>query len=166
MEGNRVADEAGFAPYLDGLRAAARRLTPSEHEADDLVQDCLASAVQGATRIRKTEFLGAWLHQILRRRWYDLLRRRTVERRHLGEDRPVMASPHPEPVEHELVRSTLLSLDPASRRVLEMRFFHSKSSVEIAKELGKPSGTVRSMIFHALRKFELAFARLCPKEKE
>jgi RNA polymerase sigma factor (sigma-70 family) len=164
MGGNRVADEAGFAPYLDGLRAAAQRLTLSEHEADDLVQDCLASAVQGATRVRKSEVLGAWLHQILRRRWYDLLRRRAVERRHLGENQPATVPADPASSGNELVRHALQSLDPASRRVLEMRFFHSKTSVEIAKELRKPAGTVRSMIFHALRKFELEFTRLCPKE--
>jgi len=166
MEGNRVAEEAGFAPYLDGLRVAARRLTLSDHEADDLVQDCLTSAVQRASQVRKPEVLGAWLHQILRRRWYDLLRRRIVERRHLRENRTATALVEAEPAGNEIVRHALGSLDSASRRVLEMRFFHSKTSVDIARELGKTTGTVRSMIFHALRKFELAFARLCPKEKE
>jgi RNA polymerase sigma factor (sigma-70 family) len=164
MAGNRVADEAGFAPYLDGLRAAAQRLTLSEHEADDLVQDCLTSAVQGATQVRNSEVLEAWLHQILRRRWYDLLRRRSVERRHLGEIRPATVQADPEPLGIDLVRQALQSLDPAARSVLESRFFHSKTSVEIAKACRKSTGTVRSMIFHALRKFELEFNRLSSKE--
>src|SRR5471032_981259 len=103
MGGNRVADVAGFAPYLDGLRAAAQRLALSPHEADDLVQDCLACAVQGATRVRKSEVLGAWLHQILRRRLYDLLRRRAIERRHLGENRTATGSTDPASVGNEMV---------------------------------------------------------------
>ncbi|HVR83418.1 MAG TPA: RNA polymerase sigma factor [Planctomycetota bacterium] len=165
MEGNQVAGEAGFVPYLGSLRTAARRLTSSEHEADDLVQDCLVCAVQGTDRARKSEFLGAWLHQILRRRWYDLLRRRAVERRHLGETRVASnRADNDASVGAEIVRRALQALDPDSRRVLELRFFHSKTSVEIAKELRKSSGSVRSSIFHALRKFELEFQRICPKE--
>jgi RNA polymerase sigma-70 factor (ECF subfamily) len=165
MEGNKVAGEAGFAPYLDGLRSAARRLTSSEHEADDLVQDCLLCAVQGADRVRKMEALGSWLHQILRRRWYDLHRRRAVERRHLGETRPASSTADNDAaLGNEIVRRALQALDLDSRRVLELRFFYSKTSVEIAKELRKSSGSVRSTLFHALRKFELEFHRLCPKE--
>src|SRR5262245_58462304 len=121
-----------LAGYVDGLRSAALRLTASEHEADDLVQDCLASAVQGVDRVRKAGVVGAWLHQILRRRWYDLLRRRAVERRHLREARRASA---PSAVDDEFVRRALAELDPDARRVLELRFFQSRSSVEIGKIL-------------------------------
>jgi RNA polymerase sigma factor (sigma-70 family) len=147
--------------YVEGLRAAALRLTPSEHEAEDLVQDCLASAVQGVDRVRKAGVLGAWLHQILRRRWYDLLRRRAVERRHLREERRGSA---PSTADDELVRRALAELDPDARRVLELRFFQSRSSVEIGKILGRSPGSVRSLLFHSLRKFEARFRILCPKE--
>ena len=162
MESNPLAGDAGLAGYLDGLRAAALRLTASEHEAEDLVQDCLASAVQGVARVRKAGVLGAWLHQILRRRWYDLLRRRAVERRRLREGRPDVA-PAPAP-DDELVRRALAELDPDARRVLELRFFQSRSSVEIGKMLGRSPGSVRSLLFHSLRKFEGRFRTLCPKE--
>jgi RNA polymerase sigma factor (sigma-70 family) len=156
MESNQLAG------HVDGLRAAAMRLTTSEHEAEDLVQDCLASAVQGVARVRNAGVLAAWLHQILRRRWYDLLRRRAVERRHLREGRSD-AAPEPAPSD-ELVRRALAQLDPDSRSILELRFFQSRSSVEIGKMLGRSSGSVRSTIFHALRKFEAEFRKLCPKE--
>jgi RNA polymerase sigma-70 factor (ECF subfamily) len=162
MEGKRVAGEASFEPYLDGLRAAAYRLTSSDPEADDLVQDCLASAVEGSGQVRKAGVLGAWLHQILRRRWYDLLRRRAVERRHrAGGPRPLPAG---DPGIREIVQLALGALVPDARRVLELRFFQSRTSVEIARELKKPVGTVRSQLFYALRKFETEFQRLCPKE--
>jgi len=162
MESNQLAGDAGLTGYLDGLRAAALRLTASEHEADDLVQDCLASAVQGVDRVRKAGVLGAWLHQILRRRWYDLLRRRALERRRLREGRPDVASTPA--LDDELVRRALAELDPDARRVLELRFFQSRSSVEIGKLLGRSSGSVRSLLFHSLRKFEARFRALCPKE--
>jgi RNA polymerase sigma-70 factor (ECF subfamily) len=162
MKGYRVAGDAEFTQHLDGLRAAAQRLTESAHEADDLVQDCLASAVQRASR---PAALGAWLHQILRRRWYDLLRRRAVERRYRAEGRH--AAPRAADTASagsEIVRRALDALDPEARRVLELRFFQSRSSVDIARELKRPVGTVRSQLFHALRKFEFEFQCLCPKE--
>src|SRR5262245_45922717 len=162
MAGNRVADDAGLARFVPELRAAAGRLTDSAHEADDLVQECLASAVENPDRVRDAELLGAWLHQILRRRWYDLLRRRTLERRFRSEGRLAVPA---EPPGEELVRRALEALDPDSRAVLRMRFFESRTSVEIGKALGKSSGTIRSRIFHALRRFEAEFRRLCPQEK-
>jgi len=164
MEGNRVVDGADLVQHVDGLRAAARKMTSSDPEAEDLVQDCLASAVQGGGRLRRIELLGAWLHQILRRRWYDLLRRRALERRRQPESRPSTVSASEDPAGGELVRRALAELEFDARRVLEMRFFQSRTSVEIARELGRPAGTVRSQLFYALRKFESEFRRLCPKE--
>jgi RNA polymerase sigma-70 factor (ECF subfamily) len=164
MEGKPVADDTGFSRYVDGLRAAAQKLTSSDSETEDLVQECLASAVQGVGRVRKTEVLGAWLHQILRRKWYDLLRRRALDRRHRIEGLPRAVAAEPEPAGNEIVRRVLAGLDADARRVLEMRFFQSRTSVEIARELKRPVGTVRSQLFHALRKFESAFHRTCPKE--
>jgi RNA polymerase sigma-70 factor (ECF subfamily) len=164
MDRNRVAEEAGFEPYMDGLRAAAQRLTMSDPEADDLVQDCLAAAVRGAGGVRKRGVLGAWLHQILRRRWYDLLRRRALERRHLAEGRRAAPAVAAEPPGNEIVRLALAALEPDARLVLELRFFQARTSVDIARQLQKPVGTVRSQLFYALRKFEAEFKRLCPKE--
>ena len=163
MEGNRVADDAGLARYAAELRAAARRLTDSSHEAEDLVQECFASAMEHVDRVRQAEILGAWLHQILRRRWYDLLRRRALERRSRVE--PAPARTGSDDAGQELVRRALDALDPDSRRILQMRFFESRTSVEIGEALGKPAGTIRSTLFHALRRFEIEFKKLCPEEK-
>ncbi len=159
-----MADGTEFSRHVEGLRSAALKLTSSDAEAEDLVQDCLASAVQGVGRVRNIALLGAWLHQILRRKWYDLLRRRALERRHRidGPSKPMAAVA--EPAGNELVRHVLAGMDADARRVLEMRFFQSRTSVEIARELKRPVGTVRSQLFHALRKFESEFHRACPKE--
>lgn len=165
MEGREVTDDTGLARHLSGLRSAAERMTGSEDEAEDLLQECLAAAVPALGRVRKPGLLGAWLRQILRRRWYDRLRRRSLERRAREELRP--ADPPETPfADSGRVRAALGALDADARRILELRFFRSKTSVEIARDLGKPAGTVRSMIFHALRKFESAYERACREESE
>jgi RNA polymerase sigma-70 factor (ECF subfamily) len=163
MKSDPAAGQVEFARHLDGLRAAALRLAGSSHEADDLVQDCLAAAVQDASRLPLGTPLGAWLHQVLRRRWYDLIRRRVVERRHRAQSgRAAPSSPDAEG--SELVRRALGALEPEARRLLELRFFQARRSVDIARELGRPVGTVRSQLFYALRKFESEFQRLKPRE--
>ncbi len=163
MEGSELADRTGLERHLPGLRAAAERLTGSDDEAEDLLQDCLASAVPALGRVRRAGLLGAWLRQILRRRWFDRLRRRALERR-VRADLPPPRAEGSRFADSARVREALAALDPGARQVLEWRYFQSRTSVEIARRLGKPAGTVRSMIFHALRKFGSEFERICREE--
>ncbi len=146
------------APYRHELRAAARQLTGSPQEADDLVQECLAAALAGLPRLGHRELLGAWLLQILRHKGYDALRRRSRERRALNVARPA-AAPAADAAETDLVRHVLAELDPEERRVIELKYFESRTSGEIGEILGKPAGTVRSLLFYALRRFEAAYRR-------
>ncbi|HYE97327.1 MAG TPA: sigma-70 family RNA polymerase sigma factor [Planctomycetota bacterium] len=159
-----VADEKGLERFLPGLRAAAERLA-GPGEAEDLLQDCLAAALPALPRLKDEALLGAWLRQILRRRWIDRLRRRVLERRVREDLRPAAA--HDAPFDdHERVRAALGELDDEERRLLEWRFFESATSVDIARRLGRPPGTVRSMIFNALRRFEAEFQKLCREDSE
>ncbi|MBI2933829.1 MAG: sigma-70 family RNA polymerase sigma factor [Planctomycetes bacterium] len=141
------------APHLSTLAAAANNLTGSPEEAQELVQECIASAIASMHRLRDPDVAGPWLMTILRHKWCDELRRRARER----QGRP----PHPlDPTaacDPEAVRRTLAKLDPHERRVIELRYFAGKTSIEIGAELGKSAGTVRSALYYALRRFEEAY---------
>ena len=147
--------------HAEELRAQARQWTGSPEAAEELVQDTFASALSSINGLRNPDALGAWLLQILRHRWIDLLRRRTREKRLQGYVPPATLSAEQGSFDRELLRKALLSLNPDERRILEWRFFHSRSSADIARRLGKPPGTIRSMIFTALRKCEAAFVSEC-----
>lgn len=146
-------DQDLLTRHLDELRAAAAQLAPTADEAEDLLQECLVAAMRGLDRLRNREVLGAWLLQILRRKWYDRLRRRTRERHALQEVRPTAAGETPR-TDADLVRLALEALPAEERRILELRYFKHKTSAEIAAAVGRPAGTVRSMIFYAVRKLE------------
>lgn len=146
--------------HLDALRAAASRLVGEPEGAEDLVQDALASAAGSLKELRHPEVAGVWLLQILRRRWYDLLRRRAVERRaREGMRSPARAAESG--VDSDLVRRALAELRVDDRRLLELRFFESLDPAEIGRRLGKTPGNVRSLLFHALRRFETAWKSAC-----
>ena len=154
----------GFEPHLPALRTAAVRLTASDEEAEELVQESLLAALEGVSRLKHPELLGAWLLQILRRTWYGVLRRRGRERRAVVEAQPPVdpAVHAPDP---ERVRELLRDLSPDERRVVELKYFESRSSEEIGVILGKPPGTVRSTLFYALQKFEAAWRRRAAAEE-
>src|SRR5689334_4214455 len=93
-DGRRTLDPQDLTEHLPELRALAERLARSREEAEDLVQETLLAAVASIGQLRQPELAGAWLLRILRRKWYDALRRRP-------RDRPASA---PEPAAPETPR--------------------------------------------------------------
>jgi RNA polymerase sigma-70 factor (ECF subfamily) len=137
--------------HLPELRAVAARLARSREEAEDLLQETLLSAVAAIGQLRQPEMAGAWLLRILRRKWYDALRRRPRERAAAG---PEPAAPESPRAPDEALRTALQALPSEERRILELRYFESRSSTEIGRILGRPPGSIRSSLYHALRRLE------------
>jgi DNA-directed RNA polymerase specialized sigma24 family protein len=111
-----VAFDRLVEPHLPSLRATAQRFTSSPQEAQDLLQESLAAALAGVDGLRDDRLAGAWLTTILCRKRVDHLRRRDRERRALAQPRPADAPSF----DGEPVRRVLATLDPKSRRVLEL----------------------------------------------
>lgn len=129
------------APSL--MRLAAR-LAGEPADADDLVQSTLLRALEHEVPTDR----GPWLRRVLtneRNMWLrGRTRRRTREVKHADGPEPVDV----EDVVHalelaEIVRELVGELDPATREVVEARYFDSRTAAEIARELGIPAGTVR-----------------------
>ena len=137
--------------HLPVLRALAARLARSRDEAEDLVQETLLSAVASLGQLRQPEMTGAWLLRILRRKWYDALRRRPREQAGAGPEPAAPEVPRPP---DESLRAALRALPPEERRILELRYFESCTSAEIGRLLGKSPGSIRSSLFYALRRLE------------
>lgn len=152
-QGDGEAFRSLLAPHLSGLNAAARRLSPAE--ADDLVSETLSAAFTSLGSLEREGAMWTWLFRILIHKHYDLLRRRHRER-----SLPAPETPTPFPEEdREVVRAAVESLPSDQRRVLELRYFEGMTSIEIGRTLGMPAGTVRSILFHAVRTFEAAYRR-------
>lgn len=138
--------------HLPELRALAGSLARSTHEAEDLVQETMLAAVRALQDLRQPELAGAWLLRILRRKWYDVLRRRSRENTAPGlRGEPVELPPEPN---DDRLRRAIAALPAEDRRLIELRYFENRTSTEIAALLGKPPGSVRSSLFYALRRLE------------
>ena len=158
-------DPAILADHLGKLRALALHLARSRHEAEDLVQDTLVAAMDALGDLRDPDLVGAWLLRILRRKWTDLLRRRFRERQARAGKVPPAVGSSDSLVEDALQRA-LRSMPPDDARLLRLRYFDKRTSSEIGDLLAKPPGTVRSMIFQALRRLETICRQIHREEEQ
>ena len=155
--------------YLDALYRTGLRMTRSEADAEDLVQDTFIRAFRFRDQFKPGTNLKAWLFRILTNTFINSYRRKTahpqtadlgaIEERTLERrmrDTGGAASPEPERevidgmVDGE-IQQALMDLPERFRSVvlLDVEGFHYK---EIAEMLGIPIGTVMSRL-HRGRKF-------------
>jgi RNA polymerase sigma-70 factor (ECF subfamily) len=167
-DGGRPDLAAGALAHLDGLYAAALRLTRNGPAADDLVQDTFVKALRFEDSSRPGTNLRAWLFTILHNTFRNA-------RRDAGRD-PVLADS--DVVEHAPIavdaggdpeglllrasqgmelRAALDSLPDVYRQAVWLRDVEEFPYADIARMLEVPVGTVMSRISRGRK---LLFARV------
>ena len=162
----RYADdcfEHAVARYAPVLREAARRLTGSSDEADDLVQDAVMRAWTFWDRFEPGSNARAWLHRILMNTFINAYRKQRRERelfRAAGEEsrRDAHAAQDYEHSEREglgdEVGAALAALPAEFRAVVELVDLGDLSYREVANRLGCPIGTVMSRLHRARKQLQ------------
>jgi RNA polymerase sigma-70 factor, ECF subfamily len=153
--------------HLDALYRLARRMTGSDEEAEDLVQETFARAIDKRGQFIAGSNLRAWLFRILRNLYVDRWRRSKASpvKEHLGED----DEPEDDAVaggdalrgdrELERLRGVVaddieralreLSVDGRTVILLDLEGF---TQDEVAEVLGCSVGTVKSRLSRARAK--------------
>ena len=167
--------ERDAVPLLDVLYGAARRLTRSRSEAEDLVQDTMLRAFSRFRLFREGTNLKAWLMQILHNTWINNYRKtlsRPAEQltdeiadwqlaawqRHTSmgdrsaEVQALEALPDDDIVE------AVEALPEALRMVVYYADVVGYRYREIADIMGTPLGTVMSRLHHARRRLRILLA--------
>lgn len=153
--GDRDAMDALYARYRGALSAYLRLSTSDPGQIEELIQDTMVAAWNGAGRFSGRSSVRSWLFAIARRRAVDTFRRRTW--RTVGDD-ALASLPDPAPGpeawaiaqagEAQLV-ATIERLSPVHREVLVLVFVHQLSYPEVAEILDIPLGTVKSRLSNA-----------------
>lgn len=125
--------------------------------AEEVLQDTLVAAWQGAVAFEGRSTVQTWLIGIARRQAHNRLRRRTlplVEESALG----LVAASEAEPedaalasVEREELAAAIRALATVHREVLALAFVNGLSYREMAQVLAIPEGTVKSRLSNAKR---------------
>ena len=139
--------------HLPGLRRYARALTQSATAADDLVQQTLLRAIEGAASFRAGAPLRPWLFAILHNEFVSGQRRSLSEQRALAElAQREVAADRPSEEQSALLRETAAQfqkLPEAQRAVLHLIAIEELSYQQAADVLGVPIGTVMSRLSRA-----------------
>jgi RNA polymerase sigma-70 factor (ECF subfamily) len=162
--------EAEALRHLDALYRTALRMTRSEADAEDLVQETFIRAFRFRDQFTLGTNMKAWLFRILTNTFINTYRRKTAQPevtdlegidefslyRRMADDRAASSSPDPEA---ELLKGVVdtevtdaLQELPEKFRTTVLLDVEGFSYKEIAEMLGIPIGTVMSRL-HRGRKF-------------
>jgi len=125
-----------------------RHLTRRVEDAEDLSQQTLLRAVQGASRYDGRAAMRTWLLGIAFREFGKWRRRRLWLP--LLADRPSPGDPYRDVVEAEALLKAIGELSPLTRGVFLLHHVEELSILEISSALSVPEGTVKSRL-HAAR---------------
>jgi RNA polymerase sigma-70 factor (sigma-E family) len=139
-----------FAAEYGRLRGLGYLLTGDWAEAEELAQDALVRTYRAWSRVRRHERPGAYARKVLVNRHRSLLRRAKVEARHLA-GRRLDEVVQPALGEDALVLwSAVRGLPARQRTVLVLRYHEDLPEAEVARLLGLPLGTVKSLAHRGL----------------
>ena len=126
--------------YRTPMQRLCRRIAGAD--SDDCAQEALARIWRKAALYNPAGGNAAgWLMTLTRNSAYNLVRNRRPPTLELAIE-PVVEDPSP--VDRLWIEQALAGLPAPQRNVLELAYFHDRSQVEIAAELGVPLGTVKS----------------------
>lgn len=147
--------------HIDGLYRYAVVLTGNRADAEDLVQETYARAIEAFHRLREDSNVKGWLLVILRNLWFNELRKRRRRPQLLeinAEYHIADTLPDPEPnalqmlegkEDMERVRAAMQKLPFPFREILILREFEELSYGDMAAVLGCAAGTVMSRLARA-----------------
>jgi RNA polymerase sigma-70 factor (ECF subfamily) len=174
----QAGDEASFRRLVErhsrGVFQLAFRLTGSESDADDVVQEAFLKAYRELQRFESRSSFSTWVHRITVNCAYDLLRQRPrhqaesldgvqrdgtggrIEPEADGTSRPDRLAFGAEV--QSCVRAALDLLTPTERTAFVLRHVEGRSLSEIGEALGLRTGATKHSIFRAVQKMRLALA--------
>lgn len=166
-QSRRQSFDRYVVPELGVLLHVARTMTPSDPDAEDLVQDTLLRAYQGIERFDGAH-IRAWLFTIMRNAQMNRVRRKRPDLLDDPEDAESMVqtdgAPSPEEAAEarafdEAVADALGQLPTRMAQVVELVDIDGLACGEAVAALGIPVGTVMSRLHRARRKIRERLAK-------
>ena len=147
--GDRIAFDTLVDRYSRAVLSRQFAWTKDVFAAEDLAQETFLRAWQGLGRLKDPKAFGSWLLSISGFVGQEWLRRKRSDQRVRAALGPV-SDPSPRENEPDLpLARALADLAPEVQQLLALRHDRGLSCEEIAKELGRPLGTVTKTLSRA-----------------
>lgn len=153
--GDQVAFELLCDLHRPTLRSLAMRMLRNADDANDVVQDTLVKAFRAIKDFDETRPLKPWLCRICTNCCVDAVRSRRREGDSLDQHEYMLATEDEVDdsaagsIQKGQVMEAVDRLPEKYRRIIFMRHFRHMDVNEIAVELNKPEGTIKSWLFRA-----------------
>lgn len=159
--------------YKQQVYFLALDLTGNHHDAEDLSQEVFMKAFTSIHAFRGDSKLSSWLHRITVNTFIDQKRksslrifkmqRKTDPEAESKEPEAVYTGPDPQQSLEQKrlqadIRNALSCLSPQQKSVFVLRHYQELTLKEIAEILHISEGTVKSLMFRAVRKMQKALS--------
>jgi RNA polymerase sigma-70 factor (sigma-E family) len=134
-----------FAQHYGRLCRLGFLLTGDPAQAEELAQDALVRTWRRWRLVGKPDNPETYARKVLVNRHRSLLRRALVEARYRYRDRPTEGSSDEHPEDAIVLWAATRRLPPRQRAVLVLRYYEDLSEAQIARVLGIPVGTVKTL---------------------
>ena len=159
QDGDKEAYETLVERHMDVVMAVATRFLADPEAGRDVAQDVFLELWLSRHRYVPEGRFKGYLTTLVLNRCRDATRRRGSEQRRRDGLASQGLPQTPDPSEkaifgqssHQL-HQALSQLETSDREILVMRYGMDLAYDVIAQETGRPAGTLRSRVFHALRK--------------
>lgn len=177
QSGDGTAFRSIVEHYQRRVYFLAYDLTGNQHDAEDLAQEVFVKAYRALDTFRGEARLSSWLYRITLNSCLNKRRKKAVTQMNLvddfsaetSRDDPFSAAGFAENPERAAesrlmqnhIESAITKLAPKERAVFVLRHYQDLPLKEIARVLNVAEGTVKSLLFRAVRRLqkELAFYR-------
>jgi len=154
-EGDQVAFELLSDMYRPPLMSLALRMLRNPDDANDAVQDTFLKAFRAIRDFDSSRPLKPWLCRICTNCCVDSVRSRKREGESLDQHEYMLADDEEvddtaaDSIRQSHVLAAIDRLPEKYRKIIFMRHFRHMDVNEIAEELRKPEGTIKSWLFRA-----------------
>lgn len=159
QDGDKEAYEVLVGRYTELVLAISTRFLGDPDLGRDVAQEVFIDLWVSRARYRPEGRFRRYLTTLALNRCRDATRRSGAEQRRreglAAQGDPPRSDPADRAVEKQssqMLQAALARLEPADREILVMRYGLELAYDEIAEETGRPAGTLRSRVFHSLRK--------------
>ena len=147
-----------FASQFSQLYWLGLLLTGDPGQAEELAQDSMVRTYNRWARVRKPTDPASYARRVLVNRHRSLARRALVEARHLVAARPPEPAPADLGEDAIVVWAAVTRLPVRQRLVLALRYHEDLTEAQVARVLGMPLGTVKTLARRGLARLRAELA--------
>lgn len=167
LQGDHRAYEQLLLRYQDAVAKFIWRLIPQSQDREEICQDVFVKVFFNLPKFRFESKFSTWLYRIAWRTALSFLRRKRLPTDDLGNepeaDQASLESMSDEGRVRVMIKREIGKLSLDERSIITLFHLQEMSVEEISEIVGKPGGTVKSILYRVRRKLKSRLKELNPQ---